>query len=124
MTCAECCTSLPCCCCFKPYSAELVSNDSCYYCGKKLTVIDDKRTYIDIFNMSDQSVKKFAEDFDQTGCCCYINNTLFYEIYFPPDVNEMVRLALMGQIIFFIKLRITGCFGILPGNPNNIYDFW
>ena len=74
MTCAECCVSLPCCCCGKPHSAELVSNDSCCCCGKKVTVIDDKRTYIDIFNMSDQSIGNFAEDFDQTRFCCYINN--------------------------------------------------
>ena len=127
MTCAECCASLPCCCCCKPHSPEQVSTDSCCCCccccGKKVTVIDDKRSYIDIFNMSDQIVGKFAEYYNESGCCCCENNTLFYEIYFPPDANEMVRLTLIGQIIFFVKLGITGTFEILPGNRNGIERF-
>ena len=120
--CANCCYSLPCCCC-SPHDEAQASKDSCCCCccccSKKPAVIDDKRTYIDIFNMSDQSVGKFAEYFDEKGCCC-VDTTLFYEIYFPPDSNEMTRLALIGQIIFFIKHGITGCFGILPGSRDNI----
>jgi hypothetical protein len=73
--------------------------------------------------MSDQIVGKFAEYFDESGCCCCETSKLFYEIYFPPDANEMVRLTLIGQIIFFVKLGITGTFGILPGNRNGVERF-
>ena len=81
----------------------------CCCCQEKVTKVEinDKRIYIDIFNMLDQSVGKFAYLFEK-GCCCCSSDKLFYEIYFPPDANEMVRLALIGQIIFFHKLRATG----------------
>jgi len=103
--CKDCC----CCCC----------------CEEKVTKVEinDKRIYIDIFNMLDQSVGKFAYLFEK-GCCC-ASDKLFYEIYFPPDADEMVRLALIAQIIFFHKLRATGnhAFLSLPGNRDNIKQF-
>ena len=97
-----------CCCCCQQYKGE---------------VMDDKRIYIDIFNMMDQSVGKFAYLFEKGACCQ--NDKNFYEIYFPPDATEMVRLALIAQIIFFFKFRATGnkAFISLPGSRDNIEQF-
>jgi hypothetical protein len=83
----------------------------------------DKRRYIDILNMQDQPVGKFAYLFEKGVCCQKDKN--FYEIYFPPDATEMVRLALIAQILYFFKFRATGniAFHSLPGNRNNIEQF-
>jgi len=112
-SCKDCCRGCCCCCC-------------CCCEEKKEGIVEeiiDKRLYINIFNMSDQSVGKFAYLFEK-GCCC-ASDKLFYEIYFPPDANEMVRLALIAQIIFFYKFRLTGnkAFLSLPGNRENIEQF-
>jgi len=108
------CNCKDCCCC------------CCCCCEEKVGKVEeiiDKRIYIDIFNMLDQSVGKFAYLFEK-GCCC-ASDKLFYEIYFPPDANEMVRLALIAQIIYFYKFRLTGnrAFISLPGNRDNIEQF-
>jgi len=73
--------------------------------------------------MQDQPVGKFAFLFEKGLCCQKDKN--FYEIYFPPDANEMLRLALIGQIIFFIKLKNIGmeAFASLPGSNDNIEQF-
>ncbi len=49
----------------------------------------------------------------------------FYEFYFPPDTNEMLRLALIGQIIYLAKFKGTGmiAFATLPGSRDNIEHF-
>ena len=110
--CSGCCDCCCCCCCCCQEKIE----------GKVEEIID-KRIYIDIFNMLDQSVGKFAYLFEK-GICCQ-SDKLFYEIYFPPDATEMVRLALIAQIIFFFKFRVTGnnAFISLPGSRNNIEQF-
>jgi len=97
---------------------------SCCICScQDVKVEDDKRRYINIFNMQDQPVGKFAFLFEKGLCCQKDKN--FYEIYFPPDANEMLRLALIGQIIFFIKLKNIGmeAFASLPGSNDNIEQF-
>ena len=84
---------------------------------------DDKRAYIDIFNMNDQPVGKFAF-LKEKGLCCQ-KDKFFYEIYFPPDANEMIRLAFIGQILFFFKLKEIGmyAFASLRGSRDNIEQF-
>ena len=98
------CCSCCCCCCYP----EVAKGD----------VIVDIRKYVDIFNMSDQSVGKFAFYYEKQFC----NETKFYEIYFPPDSNEMIRLALIAQIIFLVKLG-NPIFWTLPGSRNNVEKF-
>ena len=100
-------SSLPCCCCC------MCLAECCDY--KKGDSIDDIRKYVDIFNMNDQSVGKFALYYEKQFC----NETKFYEIYFPPDSNEMIRLALIAQIIFLVKLG-NPIFWTLPGSRNNV----
>lgn len=140
----KCILSLPCCCCCDCSCDEKKQKDSkccdcccccccccsddkggccCCNCSdsKEVKEIDDKRIYIDIFNMSDQNVGKFAKYFNKTGVCCP-EIEMFYEVYFPPDSNEMVRLALIAQILFFIKLN-KNYFGILPGSRYNLEQF-
>jgi hypothetical protein len=109
--CRGCCDCCCCCCC------------CCQEKIEKVEEIIDKRIYIDIFTMLDQSVGKFAYLFEK-GFCCQ-SDKLFYEIYFPPDATEMDRLALIAQIIFFFKFRATGnnAFISLPGSRNNIEQF-
>jgi len=101
-------SSLPCCCC-------CVCLADC--CDCKKDSIDDIRKYVDIFNMNDQSVGKFALYYEKQFC----NETKFYEIYFPPDSNEMIRLALIAQIIFLVKLGNS--IWTLPGSGNNVEQF-
>ena len=84
---------------------------------------DDKRHYIDIFNMNDQPVGKFAFLHEKPTCCK--KGRYFYEIYFPPDANEMIRLALIGQILFFSKFKdiCMNAFASYPGSKDNIEQF-
>ena len=109
--CRECCYCFYCCCCCCEEKEV-----------GKVEVIIDKRIYIDIFTMQDQSVGKFAYLYEKL-CCQKDKN--FYEIYFPPDATEMVRLALIAQILYFFKFRATGniAFHSLPGNRDNIEQF-
>ena len=90
--CEECCKD--CCKC----QSSSTDSCSCCCCCNKIEVV--KRIYVDIFNMSNQCVGKYVRFYDVTGCCCSMKPTLFYEIYFPPDANEMLKLALIGQFIF------------------------
>ena len=125
LTCAECCcqciTCLPCCCCCRGGCKS--EKTPCCECCKTIEV--DKRTYIDIYTMDNQSVGKFVRFYDETssccGCCCN-SKTLFHEIYFPPDANDLLRLALIGQMIFFLFLK-KNYFGLLPGTKDNLNQF-
>jgi len=97
----------------------------CFYCcckceNKEGEIDVDKRIYIDIFTMDDIKVGKFAKYFNK-GILCQ-SDELFYEVYFPPDSNEMLRLALISQIIFFHKLKVD-YFGVLPGSRDGLEDF-
>lgn len=105
---SDCCCCCCCCCC-----------SDCYTDVKEIDT--DKRIYIDIFNMIDQSVGKFAKYVNKTNVCCS-EIELFYEVYFPPDSNELIRLALIAQILFFIKFH-QNYFGVLPGSRNNLEQF-
>ena len=111
---SSCCNSLKpfCLCCWCFYC--------CCNCQDKEEIIDDKRIYIDIFTMDDIKVGKFAKYFNK-GILCQ-SDELFYEVYFPPDANEMLRLALISQIIFFHKLKVD-FFGRLPGSRDNLEYF-
>lgn len=115
---AECCECCECCCCCCGSKKS-----KCCCCGDKVEVeaINDKRTYIDIFTMTDQNVGKFAEYINKLGLCCS-EADMFYEVYFPHESNEQIRLALIGQILFFIQFS-TNYFGILPGSRYNLEEF-
>ena len=101
--CQNCCKSEP-----KPKN-----ECDCCSCCKTPQVV--KRIYVDIYNTSNQCVGKYVRFFDITGCCCCQTSTLFFEIYFPPDANEMLKLALIGQMLFILEVG-PNIFGVLPGN--------
>ena len=105
--CGGCCCRICCCCCC---CCDDKSEDKEY--------IIDKRIYIDIFNMQDQMVGKFAKLYEP-GCCCCVKREFFYEVYFPPDANELLRLALIAQILYFVKFK-QKLFGVLPGSRDGI----
>ncbi len=115
---AACCPCFGVCICDKS-DKPINLNEGCCCCNKGIGEIDDNRQYIDIFNMNDEAVGKFALYFNK-GILCQ-KDELFYEIYFPPDANEMVRLALIGQILCFHK--IGSYFGVLPGSRDNLNQF-
>ena len=103
-----------CCCCCR----DCKCGCSCKcYCEDKEYIID-KRIYIDIFNMQDQMVGKFAL-LNEPGCCCCVKREFFYEVYFPPDANELLRLALIAQILYFVLFKEKQ-FGVLPGSRDGI----
>ena len=107
----DCCQD--CCCCCK--DKEPTKEAKCCSCCK--TPLKIKRTFVDIFNMSNQCVGKFVKFYDESGCCCCETKTLFFEVYFPADANEMLKLALIGQLLFLIEFG-PNIFGILPGSIN------
>ena len=122
-TCRRCCAAIPCCagCCDEtPVKDEPCCDGCCKSCCPATPV--DKRRYIDIFNMANQNVGKYAEFFDVQGCCCCVTKTLFYEVYFPADANDMLRLALLSQMILFLHFQ-QNMFGILPGSRDNVSQF-
>jgi hypothetical protein len=122
--CCEC--SLYCFCSYMPIIGCLMSCCECKLgCCTCPDLIedDDKRHYIYIFNMNDQPVGKFAFLHEKPTCCK--KGRYFYEIYFPPDANEMIRLALIGQILFFSKFKdiCMNAFASYPGRRDNIEQF-
>ena len=68
--------------------------------------------------MQDQMVGKFAK-LNESGCCCCVKGEYFYEVYFPPDANDILRLELIAQILFFVKFGMN-LFGVLPGSRAGI----
>ena len=110
------------CCCFIDCCNIPVCCTCCCNC-KDVEVEKDKRRYIDIFNMQDQPVGKFVYLFEKGVCCVRDKN--FFEIYFPPDANEMLRLALIGQIIYFVNFEEDAiiAFTNYPGRRDNIEQF-
>lgn len=113
--CCDCCKG--CCCCGGCGGS---SKGSC--CGNDVDIEYDKRSYIDIFTMDNRSVGKYVKFYDVTGCSCNRKETLFYEIYFPSDANDSLRLAILGQMIFFIHFNYN-YYGILPGSRDNLNQF-
>ena len=71
--------------------------------------------------MSGQSVCKYVRFIDLSGYCCCETKILFYEIYFPPDANEILKLALIGHLIFLFELG-PNMFSLL-GSNNNLVPF-
>ena len=65
---------------------------------------------------------KYVKFLDVTGCSCTRKETLFYEIYFPQEANDLIRLAIIGQMIFFIHFN-KNYYGILPGSRDNLNKF-
>jgi len=110
--CQNCCC---CCCCCDCKEVQTTKKEGCCNCCKAPLAI--KRTFVDIFNMSNQCVGKFVRFYDEYGCCCCEKKTLFYEVYFPADANEMLKLALIGQLLFLIQFG-PHIFGVLPGMSN------
>jgi len=117
----ECDCMLPCCqcCCCKKQEAGQVGET-----GESGPVEIDKRVYVNIFNMSDQCVGKYVYYFDQKGCPCALcgfcqDITLFYEVYFPSDANELLKLSLISQLLFILDENAM-FFGILPGDKENL----
>ena len=121
-TCANCISSIPCFACCNCCNDEPVEEEPCCTCCTSSPVDLDKRIFIDIYNMVNQVVGKFAEYYDTSGCCCCLTKTLFHEIYFPPDSNEMLRLSLISQVIFFHHFH-QKIFGTLPGTKDNVVQF-
>ena len=116
-----------CCCCSKVDDTQ--ANLCC--CSK----VDDtqekkgccesyiERSYIDIFNMSDQLEGKFAY-------CIEKNKPFaktFFEIYFPPEANELIRISLISQCIFLFKtssFQREMFFAFLPGTKPELIKFY
>lgn len=114
----KCCEN--CCGCCRNPDFKLKDESCCEECCKQVPI--EKRTYADIFNMSGQCVGKYVQYFYQTGCFCCMEPTLFFEIYFPPDANEMLKLSLIGHFIFLLQLG-PHIFGALPGSKDNLSMF-
>ena len=116
-----------CCCCSKVDDTQ--ANLCC--CSK----VDDtqekkgccesyiERSYIDIFNMSDQLEGKFAFCNEKNKCC----SKTFFEIYFPPEANEMIRISFISQCIFLFRFpgtRREEFFESLPGSDSDLTKFY
>ena len=82
-----------------------------------------ERSYIHIFNMSDQLEGKFAY-------CIEKNKPFgksFFEIYFPPEANELIRISLISQCIFLFKtssFQREMFFAFLPGTKPELIKFY
>ncbi len=112
-----------CCCCSKvdDTQANLKDNDTQEKKGCCESYIE--RSYIDIFNMSDQLEGKFAY-------CNEKNKSFaktFFEIYFPPEANELIRISLISQCIFLFKFpsfQRERFFAYLPGTKPELIKFY
>ena len=112
-----------CCCCSKvdDTQANLKDNDTQEKKGFCESYIE--RSYIDIFNMSDQLEGKFAY-------CNEKNKPFaktFFEIYFPPEANELIRISLISQCIFLFKIQSFQremFFAYLPGTKPELIKFY
>ena len=102
-------------CCQDCCKNEKVNLSGCNCCCCTKTLEKRKRIYVDIFNMSGQVVGKYVCFFDNNFCCCSEPIT-FFEIYFPSDANEMLKLALIGQLLLLLSTEVN-IFGFLPGTP-------
>ena len=112
-----------CCCCSKvDYTqANLKDNDTQEKKGFCESYIE--RSYIDIFNMSDQLEGKFAFCNEKNKCC----SKTFFEIYFPPEANELIRISLISQCIFLFKFpsfQRERFFAYLPGTKPELIKFY
>ena len=112
-----------CCCCSKvdDTQANLKDNDTQEKKGCCESYIE--RSYIDIFNMSDQLEGKFAFCNEKNKCC----SKTFFEIYFPPEANELIRISLISQCIFLFKIQSFQremFFAYLPGTKPELIKFY
>ena len=111
--CRECCKCCECCeCCECLYSSV-----------SKLVKGESKRSYVDILNMSDQKVGKLVRYFDKSECCCCSSIiSEFYEIYFPPDANLLLKLTFICQMIYSWDYGYFP-FGLCPGTTDDLDQF-
>ena len=73
--------------------------------------------------MFDQKVGKFVYAVKDNSCCCCCGTIeCFYEIYFPADANLLLRLALIGFMVFYFHSEII-LFGALPGTSDDVAQF-
>ena len=112
-----------CCCCSKvdDTQANLKDNDTQEKKGCCESYIE--RSYIDIFNMSDQLEGKFAYCNEKNKPCA----KTFFEIYFPPEANELIRISLISQCIFLFKtssFQREMFFAYLPGTKPELIKFY
>ena len=112
-----------CCCCSKvdDTQANLKDNDTQEKKGCCESYIE--RSYIDIFNMSDQLEGKFAYCNEKNKPCA----KTFFEIYFPPEANELIRISLISQCIFLFKIpsfQREMFFAYLPGTKPELIKFY
>ena len=107
------------CCCCCPKKVEIEKDNSCCGCCKKDKV---KRVYVNIFNMSNQVVGQYVFYFDKTGCCCCVKTTEFAEVYFPSDANELLKISLIGHLLFLLTVG-TDIFFTLPGRKEDFASF-
>ena len=109
---------------YKFYCLFCDKDGNCNFCCCKNEQKEgnEKRTYVDIFNMSDQSVGKYVHFFGHSGFLCFGDNNEFYEVYFPPDANELFKLSLIGHLLFIIQSP-PPTFWFLPGSKDNLASF-
>lgn len=69
-------TNCCCCCSCKKKEKDKCCDCNCCCCCCSCEEITDKRIYIDIFNMQDQKVGKFAIYYE-SGCCCCTKRDFF-----------------------------------------------
>lgn len=69
--------------------------------------------------MSDQVVGQYVHFFDTSGCCCCVKATEFSEVYFPSDANELLKVALVGHLLFLLAIG-TDIFITLPGKKEDL----
>ena len=123
-----------CCCCSKVDDTQANFDDTqaSLCCCSKVDDTQEKkgfcesyieRSYIDIFNMSDQLEGKFAYCNEKNKPCA----KTFFEIYFPPEANELIRISLISQCIFLFKtssFQREMFFAYLPGTKPELIKFY
>ena len=70
--------------------------------------------------MSDQCVGQYVFFFDQPCCCSTIES--FAEVYFPSDANELLKVALVGHLLYILTIGLN-IFYFLPGKKEDLPSF-
>ena len=101
------------CCCKKKVEVK----NECGCCKEKV-----KRVYANIYNMVDQCVGQYVFFYDQSGCCCCTKTETFAEVYFPSDANELLKVALVGHLLYILTIGLN-IFYFLPGKKEDLPSF-
>lgn len=72
--------------------------------------------------MSAQCVGQFVRFFDPIMACCSVKYTEFFEVYFPSDTNEMLKISLLGHFLFLIYAPEPFLW-MLPGKKEDLASF-